>query len=217
MTSSGAPDGPVDDWRLDGWSKTVAARAARPSSLSQSSRWLLKLAAAAARIPARISASLKAAIEASSSPSLPELVQPAQLPRANAILTTVKNLTKVHRVDRNVRHPWRISVNTPFPGGLGVLASRSLAKTAAAARKLMASTATAIPPPPAATSTPETAGPRTAPDVAPVICANYGSAPPPNMPPGYVTRSRLTGSAVSAHGSPSWEPRRAGTSRCSEK
>jgi len=27
-----------------------------------------------------------------------------------------------------------------------------------------------------------------APDVAPLICANYGSAAPPNVPPGYVTR-----------------------------
>jgi PPOX class probable F420-dependent enzyme len=27
-----------------------------------------------------------------------------------------------------------------------------------------------------------------APDAAPLICANYGSAPPPNVPPGYVTR-----------------------------
>jgi PPOX class probable F420-dependent enzyme len=27
-----------------------------------------------------------------------------------------------------------------------------------------------------------------APDLAPLICARYGAAPPPNVPPGYVTR-----------------------------
>jgi PPOX class probable F420-dependent enzyme len=27
-----------------------------------------------------------------------------------------------------------------------------------------------------------------APDLAPLICASYGAAPPPNVPPGYVTR-----------------------------